>query len=420
MKIAVIGSGIAGLTAAHYLRRAHDITVFEAGSYAGGHTNTIDVEWQGERHAIDTGFIVFNQRNYPLFTALLEELGVAWQPTSMSFSIRCDRTGLEYNGTSLNTLFAQRTNLLRPTFLRMVRDILRFNREAPALEGVDGDLTTVEEYVQREGYGTQFAERYLIPLGASLWSCPAGTFRKFPIRFVVEFLSNHAMLQVDGRPVWRVIRGGSKRYVEKLIAPFSDRILLNTPVTAVERRQGFIRIRDGRGGEGRFDHVIFACHSDQALRTLQDATLVERELLSAFPYQPNEAILHTDASVLPRRRLAWASWNYRIPREDAERVAVTYNMNILQSLRSKHVFNVTLNDGGDGQAGIDPARVIRRISYEHPIFTANRAAAQRRHGELIGVNRTSYCGAYWGYGFHEDGVRSATAVCGRLARELAA
>ncbi len=416
MRIAVIGSGISGLTAAHYARRRHDITVFEAGSYAGGHTNTIDVEMDGERHAVDTGFIVFNERNYPHFTALLRELEVSWRPTSMSFSVRCDHSGVEYNGTSLNTLFAQRSNLLRPSFLRMVLDIVRFNREAPALEGVEGDLTSVDQYIERNGYSREFAERYLIPLGASLWSCPAGAFRRFPIRFVVEFLSNHAMLQVDGRPVWQVIQGGSKRYVEKLIAPFADRILLNTPVRSVERRPDHVRLVDGRGQEGRFDHVVFSCHSDQALRLLRDATPTERELLGAFPYQPNEAVLHTDVGVLPRKKAAWASWNYHIRRDDPDRAAVTYNMNILQGLESKQVFNVTLNDDD----GIDPARVIRRIRYEHPTYTAKRRSAQRRHGELIGVNRTSFCGAYWGYGFHEDGVRSALAVSRRLQEEVAA
>ena len=302
----------------------------------------------------------------------------------------------------------------------MVRDILRFNREAPALAGVDGNRTSVEEYLEREGYSQEFAERYLIPLGASLWSCPAGMFRRFPIRFVVEFLSNHAMLQVDGRPVWQVVRGGSKRYVEKLTAPFLDRILLNTAVRTVDRRSDHVRLVDGHGQEGRFDHVVFACHSDQALRILSDATPIERELLGAFPYEPNEAVLHTDPSVLPRKRAAWASWNYHVRREERDSVAVTYNMNILQGLRSKHVLNVTLNDDDGNDGGIDPSRIIRRIRYEHPVYTVERASAQRRHDEVIGVNRTSYCGAYWGYGFHEDGVRSAVAVCHGLERRAAA
>ena len=416
MKIAIIGSGIAGLTAAHYLRAGHDITVFEAANYVGGHTNTVAVELDGRTHHIDTGFIVFNERNYPNFTRLLNDLSVATQPTSMSFSVRSDRTGLEYNGTSVDKLFVQRSNLLRPRFHRMIRDILRFNREAPGLTGVQGDATTVDEYVAANGYSREFAEHYLIPLGSSLWSSPPGTFRKFPIRFVVEFLDNHAMLQVDGRPAWRVIQGGSFRYVEKLMAPFRERILLNRPVRSVERRAGHVRLVDANGVEGRFDHVIFACHSDQTLRILNDPTRTELELLSAFPYEPNEAVLHTDPSVLPRRRRAWASWNYHIRRDDTDRATVTYNMNLLQGLAAEPVFNVTLNDDD----GIDPSKIIKRIRYEHPIYTAKRAEAQSKHGELIGLNRTSYCGAYWGYGFHEDGISSALRVVEQLSKEQAA
>lgn len=416
MKIAIIGSGISGLTAAHYLHQKHDITVFESSGHIGGHTNTLAVDIDGQVHHIDTGFIVFNEKNYPHFTQLLRVLGVETQTTEMSFSVRSDRTGLEYNGTSINKLFAQRSNLLRPSFHRMIREILRFNREAPGLAGVSGDETTVDDYTAREGYSREFIEDYLVPLGASLWSCPAGTFRKFPIRFVVEFLENHAMLRVDGRPTWRVIQGGSFRYVEKLIAPFRERILLNCPVKSVERRFDHVRLVDGDGVEGRFDHVIFACHSDQALRILADPTRTELELLAAFPYQPNDAVLHTDTSVLPRRRRAWASWNYHIREDDPDRAAVTYNMNTLQGLASEPIFNVTLNDHED----IDPEKIIRRIRYEHPIYTSKRTAAQRRHSELIGANRTSYCGAYWGYGFHEDGVRSGLRVAEQLAEEKAA
>ena len=416
MKIAIIGAGISGLTAAYRLHHRHDVTVFEAGGYAGGHTNTIRFEMDGRRHAVDTGFIVYNERNYPLFTEMLRELGVATQPTTMSFSVRSDRSGVEYNGTSLNTLFTQRTNLARPSFLRMVRDILRFNREAPTYEGVAGDETTVAEYAQARGYSQRFLDEYLVPLGASLWSCPPRTFRAFPIRFVIEFLSNHSMLQVEGRPTWRVVSGGSYRYVEKLSALLGDRIRLRTPVRSVERRAAHVRIVDALGAEGRYDHVVFACHSDQALRMLAEPTVTELEVLSAFPYQANEAILHTDASVLPRKRLAWAAWNYHIRRDDPDAVAVTYNMNLLQTLPEQPLFNVTLNHSD----GIAEERIIERIQYEHPIYTRARRAAQSRHAELIGVNRSSFCGAYWGYGFHEDGVRSAAAVCDVLAREQAA
>ena len=416
MRIAVIGSGISGLTSAYRLETCHDVTVFEASARIGGHTNTVPVSLDGRTFAIDTGFIVYNQRNYPLFSALLEELNVETQPTTMSFSVRSDRTGLEYNGTSLNKLFSQRSNLARPSFWRMLRDILRFNRNAPALAGVTGDLTSVEAYVDQEGYSREFVENYLVPLGASLWSCPPATFRKFPIRFVVEFLQNHAMLQVGGRPVWRVVKGGSSRYVEKMTARFRRPVLVNTPVQSVERVAGGVRLVDNSGQEARFDHVVFACHADQALRLLADPTELELELLGAFPYQPNQAILHTDVSALPRNRGAWAAWNYRVHREDPDRVAVTYNMNLLQGLAPEPAFNVTLND----DSRIDASRVLRRISYEHPVYTRKRQTAQRRHGELIDSNRTSYCGAYWGYGFHEDGVRSATAVSSALLQEVAA
>jgi predicted NAD/FAD-binding protein len=406
VKIGIIGSGISGLTAAYRLSGRNEVTVFEANDYAGGHTNTVRFELDGRPYAIDTGFIVFNERNYPEFTALLHDLNVETQPTSMSFSVRSDRTGLEYNGESLDKLFVQRSNLLRPSFYRMIHDILRFNREAPAERRPKSELETVDDYAARHGYSLQFIEHYLVPLGASLWSCPASTFRRFPIQFVVDFLANHGMLQLGGRPQWKVIRGGSYRYVEPLTRPFRDRIRLNTPVQAVERRADHVRVVDSHGAAASFDHVIFACHSDQAIRILQDPTRTEAELLAAFPYQRNEAFLHTDASVLPRRKAAWASWNYRIRRDDPDSVAVTYNMNILQGLTAPHVFNVTLNDDG----GIREESILRRILYEHPIFTAQRTHAQRRRAELVNANRTSFCGAYWGYGFHEDGVRSALDV----------
>jgi predicted NAD/FAD-binding protein len=268
-----------------------------------------------------------------------------------------------------------------------------------------GDAMTVGEYVAERGYRDAFTEEYLVPMGASIWSCPPRTFRRFPIRFVVEFFTNHVMLQVSGRPQWRVIRGGSRQYVEALVRPFRGRIRLRTPVQAVRRLPDRVEVATADGTE-MFDHVVFACHSDQALGILGDPSPLERELLTAFPYQRNIAVLHTDAAVLPRRRPAWAAWNYHIRRDDADAVAITYNMNILQSLESRHTFCVTLNDDD----GIDRGRIIRRFVYDHPVYTSRRAEAQARHGGLIDRNRTSYCGAYWGYGFHEDGVRSGLAV----------
>ena len=407
MQIAIVGSGISGLVTAYLLHRDHDITMFEANDYIGGHTHTVDVDWRGERHAIDTGFIVCNDRTYPNFLKLLAHLRVPIQPTPMSFSVRCDRTGLEYNGTSLNALFAQRRNLFRPSFYRMLRDISRFNREALALlENADEEIT-VGEYLDRHRYSQEFIGQYLVPMGAAIWSCPPGRFRQFPMRFIVEFYHNHGLLSLRNRPQWYVIRGASRCYVEKLTAGFRERIRLKCPVLSVRRYPEYVEIETNEGAPERFDQVIFACHSDQALNMLADASGKEREILSEFPYQKNTAVLHTDPSVLPRARKAWASWNYHLPEKDAAAATVTYNMNILQSLSSNHIFNVTLNETDR----IDPDRIIETMTYHHPVYSTRRSEAQARHGELIGHNRTSFCGAYWGNGFHEDGVNSALAVC---------
>ena len=415
MKTAIIGSGISGLTAAWLLHRTYDVTVFEANDYIGGHTHTVDVDYDGEQFAVDTGFIVYNDWTYPNFIALLEQLGVANQPTSMSFAVRCDSTNTEYNGSSLGGLFVQRRNLFRPRFHLMIRDILRFNRESLALLESDGEELTVDEYIKRNGYSDEFASQYLIPMGAAIWSCPPETFGQFPMRFIVEFYRNHGLLSVRNRPQWRVIAGGSHRYIEKLTAPFADRIRLKSPVTAIDRDADGVSIRATGQEAERFDQVIFACHSDQALRILgESATPVERKLLGEFPYQENTAVLHTDASVLPKRRRAWASWNYHV-REDwpGSDATLTYNMNILQSLKARHTYCVTLNSSDL----IAPDRVIDQFVYHHPIYTTRRRAAQQRHAELINQNRTSFCGAYWGYGFHEDGVNSALAVCRGLGVE---
>ncbi len=422
MKIAIIGAGISGLTAAYRLSPAHDITLFEANDYLGGHTNTVEVELDGERQVIDTGFIVFNDWTYPKFIEMLNELGVRSRPTSMSFSVRCDAANLEYNGSSLNGLFAQRRNLLRPSFYRMLRDILRFNRDAPELflSRPVTDETTVGEFLARHRYSREFAEHYLLPMGAAIWSCPVGTFENFPIRFIVEFYRNHGLLSVRNRPTWRVIDGGSRNYVAKMAERFRERIRLKTAVERVRRSANDVVVIPRNGSSESFDHVVLACHSDQALRMLADSTSTERDLLSEFPYGRNIAVLHTDPSVLPTRRRAWASWNYHLTsqssspglssRNSRQPATVTYQMNLLQHLRSQHVFNLTLNS----DERIDPAKSLRRFEYHHPIFTVRRAAAQARHRELINVNRTSYCGAYWGNGFHEDGVVSALRVCEAL------
>ena len=402
MNIAIVGSGIAGNVAAYHLAREHEITVFEAGAHVGGHTNTIDVELDGERHAVDTGFIVFNDWTYPNFIRLIDELGVAWHDSDMSFSVKCERTGLEYNGSTLNSLFAQRRNLFRPSFHRMIRHILRFHREAPAMLADDAPDLTLGEYLAQNGYSREFRDHYIVPMGAAIWSADPGAFDHIPARFFIRFFDNHGMLSVDDRPTWRVITGGSARYVEKLTAGFADRIRLDSPVEKVVRHDDHVEVHSRHGVE-RFDAIFLACHSDQALSLLADPTPAEREVLGAIRYQPNEAVLHTDTSLMPRRKLAWAAWNYHLLRETRDRVALTYNMNILQGLPTDRQFMVTLNH----TEAIDPRRVIEVVQYEHPVFTPEAVAAQQRHGEIDGAKRTYYCGAYWRNGFHEDGVVSA-------------
>lgn len=403
MKIAVIGTGIAGNVVAHRLAREHEVTVFEAEDRIGGHTNTVDVELAGHRYAIDTGFIVFNNRTYPNFIALLDELGVASQSSDMSFSVQNERTGLEYNGTNLNALFAQRRNLLRPSFYGMLREILRFNKEAPELLQPEAPDLTLGQFLELGGYSSMFIDNYIIPMGAAIWSAVPGVMQQMPAAFFVRFFENHGLLTVNDHPTWRVIKGGSHRYVEKLVAGHRDRIRLNAPVERVRRLPTHVYVKVRGAEPERFDHVFMACHSDQALAMLEDPTPQEREVLGAVDYQHNEAVLHTDARLMPQRRLAWAAWNYHILREATDRAALTYNMNILQSLDSPTQFCVTLNN----TAAIDPSTIIRRIDYAHPVFTPGAVAAQRRQGEINGPRRTYYCGAYWRYGFHEDGVVSA-------------
>jgi len=416
MKIAIIGSGISGLVAAYRLHPAHEITVFEANDYVGGHTNTVEVNWRGETHAIDTGFIVFNDWTYPNFIRLLDELGVRSRPTTMGFSVRDERTGLEYAGQSLNSLFAQRTNLFRPSFYRMVADILRFNRSAARLIADCDDRMTVGEFLTEHRFSKEFCEQYFLPMGAAIWSCPQGTLSRFPIRFIVKFYENHGLLSVLRRPTWRVIDGGSWTYVRAMTRAFGGRIRLHTPIEGVRRRPDCVEVLPRGGTAEVFDHVVFACHSDQALKIIGDgATATERDVLSAFPYGRNVAILHTDTSVLPRARKAWASWNYHVTAGESTRATVTYNMNILQGLRSPHTFCVTLNC----EDRISPDLELRRFEYHHPIFDARRETARARHAELLNANRTSYCGAYWGNGFHEDGVNSALAVVAALGNDNA-
>jgi predicted NAD/FAD-binding protein len=402
LKIAIIGSGIAGNTIAYHLHKQHEITVFEAEQYIGGHTHTHNIRHEGQDIAVDTGFIVFNDRTYPNFIALLNELGVAWRASSMSFSVRCEDTGLEYNGTSINSLFAQRMNLFRPSFHKMIQDILRFNKNSLELLA-DGNEIRLGDYLKQGGYSQQFIDYYIIPMGSAIWSTDAKQMLDFPARFFVRFFHHHGMLTVNNRPQWRTIVGGSASYVTALTAPFIDRIRLNTPIESVRRLKGSVRIKPRFSAEESFDYVFFACHSDQALRMLSDCSASETEVLGAIPYQHNTVYLHHDVALLPRKKIAWAAWNYHVTKPASERVAVTYNMNILQGIESHDPLLVTLNH----TAGIDPDKVIKRIDYMHPVYTVAGAAVQARHAEISGVNRTGFAGAYWRNGFHEDGVVSA-------------
>ncbi len=405
-RVAVVGTGISGMLAARMLAPFHDLTVYEAEDRLGGHTHTVDVERGGRTWAIDTGFIVFNHRTYPHFTALLDMLGVESQESSMSFAVSCERTGVEYNGTSLDTLFAQRRNLFRPSFHGMIRDILRFNRRAPELLAHPDERLTLGEYLDAGRYGRAFVEHYLLPMGAAIWSATDATIRAFPAKAFVRFFHNHGMLSVDDRPTWRVVRGGSRTYVDALVAPFRDRVRLATPVAGVRRDEDGVDVRLPDGSVERHDAIVLACHADQSLRLLEDPSDAEREVLAAFPYQENEAVLHVDDRVLPRTRKAWAAWNVHLAERRRARVAVTYDMNILQGLDAPETFCVTLNDS----SRIAPGKVLRTLTWHHPVFDEAGLAAQRRHGEVSGVRGTHYAGAYWGWGFHEDGVNSALAV----------
>ncbi|AOY87631.1 FAD-dependent oxidoreductase [Marinobacter salinus] len=415
-RVAVIGAGVSGLTTAWVLAERHDVQLFEAGDYAGGHTNTEQVKAGGRSWPVNTGFIVFNDWTYPNFIRLMDRLGVPSEVSDMSFSVDCSSTGLQYNGTNLNTLFAQRKNLLNLPFLKMVTEILRFNKETRAdLEsGAIDDNETLGEYLNRKGYSRYFRNFYIVPMGAAIWSAPEIVLEQFPIRFFLQFFNNHGMLSVDDRPTWRVISGGSAQYVQKMMERLGDRTHLNSPVESVRRHSEGVTVRVN-GQDQQFDQVVLACHSDQALAMLADPTDQERDVLGAIGYQQNDVVLHTDSSVLPDNRRAWAAWNYYIPKHSTEPVSVTYNMNILQNFGdAPETFCVTLNRSHD----IAPDKVIKQFSYAHPVFTLEAVAAQRRYSDIGNRNRTHYCGAYWFNGFHEDGVCSALRVIQDFGMEL--
>jgi predicted NAD/FAD-binding protein len=405
MRVAIVGSGVSGLVAARSLHPHHEVTVFEADYRIGGHVHTWSVRAAGRDYRVDSGFIVYNERNYPRFTSLLAELGVATQPSTMSFSVRHDGEGLEYNGSRLRQLFVQPRNLLRPRFLRMLAEILRFNREAAGAVARAAPRLTLRELLEGSRHSAAFRDWYLVPMGSAIWSLPPARVLEMPARFFVDFFTNHGMLTVADRPEWRVVVGGSSRYVHELTRPLTRRIRLRHRVRRITRFDDHVAV-DGE----RFDRVVLGCHSDQALALLTDPSRAEREILGALPYQANDAVLHTDTSLLPRRRAAWGAWNYRVNDDPAAPAIVTYNMNMLQNLRAPETFCVTLN----AEAAIDPARVIGRVTYHHPVVTGAGVLARARRAEISGARRTHYCGAYWGNGFHEDGVVSGLAA----AREI--
>ncbi len=415
MRVAVIGSGISGLASAWLLSREHEVTLFEANDYLGGHTHTHEMEQGGRRHCIDTGFIVHNPVHYPLLHSLFNELGVVSKPTTMSFSVHHGGTGLEYNAATLDTLFCQRRNLLSARFLGMVRDLMRFYREAPRLLDSPGTGASLGDYLEEQRYGKAFRDEHLLPMASALWSSPAQQILAFPARYLVQFMANHQMLQVSGRPKWCVVEGGSAAYIRKLRAQWRVHERLSCPVRTVKRHEHGVEITCRYGVEW-FDQVVLACHSDQALALLDDASERERDILGAIPYQANDTVLHTDASLLPRHRKAWAAWNAYIPADPGAACTVSYCMNLLQGVTSRKPFIVTLNR----TAAIDPAKVLRRMCYHHPVYTVESVAAQSRKREIQGLRRTWFAGAYWGWGFHEDGIRSAVEVGQALGSRQAA
>lgn len=407
MRIAIVGSGISGLVCGWLLSRKHDVTLFEADSRLGGHTNTVDFEAFGKSWSADTGFMVFNDRTYPNFIRLLELLDVPSQPSDMSFSVVNETSGLEYQGSSLNGLFAQRRNLLRPSFLKMLREILRFNAIASSGESPSVRGETLGAFVHHHGLSQELVDNYLLPMTAAIWSAPAARVLDFPADFLFRFYKNHGLLQLKNRPQWRTIPGGARNYIEAIVAGWQDRIRLNCPVREVRRTNESIAVSGSSFEAEAFDAVVLACHAPESLAMLQDASALETEILSTFAYQANEAILHTDLRQMPSRRRAWASWNYRVSSAEDRPPTVTYNLSRLQKLNTPQPVCVSLNPASE----ISEQHVLARINYAHPLYSAAALEAQQRRDELHSKGKIFFCGAYWGNGFHEDGVNSALAVC---------
>ena len=415
MKIAIIGSGISGLTSAYLLNRNHDITVFEANDYIGGHTHTHNIKIKNKEYAVDTGFIVYNERTYPNFIKLLDTLGVERQLSTMGFSVKSASEDYEYAGESLNSLFAKRSNIFRLGFLRMLYEMYRFGKKSDSTGlGLDVSIT-LGTYLRSENYSNEFINYFIIPMGAAIWSTPANKVLDMPAYFFIKFFYNHGMLEIINRPKWWVIKDGSSAYIKKIIKGFESKINLSSPIRTVSRLDNGIEIETANSKKPlMFDAVVFATHSDQALGMLKDPTEKEKDILSSIPYQKNEVLLHTDSSVLPKRKLAWASWNYQLDSNPESPVVLTYNMNILQSLDCDETFCVTLND----HQSVDKSKVLKKITYHHPLFTVKGIEAQKRKLEISGVNNTYYCGAYWHNGFHEDGVASAIEVCKHFGEKI--
>lgn len=415
-RIAIIGSGISGLTCGHLLAPHFDIEVYESNDYIGGHTATVDVEVSGKNYAIDTGFIVFNDWTYPNFIALMDKLGVQRQPTEMSFSVKNPAQNIEYNGNTINSLFAQRRNLFRPRFFRIVCDILRFNKlckqEFARKTAADIGDQTLGDFLQQHNFSEDFQTNYILPMCAAIWSMSLRDIRQFSLAFFLQFFTNHGLLNITNRPQWYTIVGGSREYIAPMTRDFHQRIHLNSQIERVERSGHQQQLVFASGHREGFDEVIFACHSNQALALMATPTQAQQEILAAIPYADNDVVLHTDVSLLPKRQLAWASWNYLLKQrqDDSAPASLTYNMNILQRLEAEETFCVTLNNTAD----IDPDKILRRFTYAHPQFSLSSLKAQQRRADICGVDNLHFCGAYWYNGFHEDGVRSAIDVCKRL------
>lgn len=419
-KIAIIGTGISGLTCGHLLHKNNEITLFEANDYIGGHTATVDVEVSGGKYAIDTGFIVYNDWTYPNFIKLLHKIGVKTQPTEMSFSVKNTAENLEYNGNTLNTLFAQRRNFLRPKFIRIVRDILKFNKicKAEYAAPTFSDDATLADLIAKHNFSEDFTHNYILPMCAAIWSSSLESIKAFPLRFFLQFFMNHGLLNITDRPQWHTIIGGSRSYIAPLISGFENCIFLNSGVQSISKvKDGYQITSVNDSLNGLYDEVIFACHSDQALKMIESPNDLQKEILGAIPYAGNEVVLHTDTDVLPKRPLAWASWNYLLdgkPGEEQSPATLTYDMNILQRIESDTTFCVTLN----ATDKINPDKILRKFNYDHPQFSEKTLQAQQQRHQICGIDGIHFCGAYWYNGFHEDGVKSALDVCERFGEKL--